>query len=78
LFDNTSIDTHQAELTMNSRITDKGEQIDRETCRSICDAIGERLQQNLRPESLHLSSHLEHLMAELRRWDDEDGQRSSN
>ena len=27
------------------------EQIDRRTSRSICDAVGERLQQSLRPES---------------------------
>ena len=27
------------------------EQIDHKTCVSICDAIGERLQQNLRPET---------------------------
>jgi|ERR1700683_4012151 len=47
---------------MNGRITDTREQIDRKTCRSICDAVGERLQQNLRTESLRLSSQLEHLM----------------
>ena len=63
---------------MNSRITDKREQIDRKTCRSICDAVGERLQQNLRTESLRLSSQLEHLMDELRRRDNEGRQRSSN
>jgi hypothetical protein len=63
---------------MIGRITDKGEQIDRKTCRSICDAVGERLQQNLRPESLRLSSLLEHLMNELRRRDDDGGKRPSN
>jgi len=63
---------------MIGRITDKGEQIDRKTCRSICNAVGERLQQDLRPESLRLSSDLEHLMNELRRRDDEGGKRSSN
>jgi hypothetical protein len=57
---------------MNSRITDTSEQIDRRTYRSICDAVGERLQQDLRPVSSHLSSHLEHLMDELRRRDQED------
>jgi len=35
---------------MNSRITDDIEPIDRKTSRSICDAVGERLQQDLRPE----------------------------
>jgi hypothetical protein len=57
---------------MNSRITDTSEQIDRKTCRSICDAVGERLQQDLRPVSSHLSSHLQHLMDELRKRDQED------
>jgi hypothetical protein len=55
---------------MNSRITDTSETIDHKTLRSICDAVGERLQQNLRPE--RLSSHLEHLMDELRKRDIED------
>jgi hypothetical protein len=69
---------HQAELVMNSRITDNSEQIDRKTSRSICDAVGEQLQQTLRPESSRLSSHLQHLMDELRRRDSEDHLRSSN
>ena len=60
----------EAELTMNSRITDNSEQIDRKTSRSICDAVGERLQQSLRPETSGLSSHLQHLMDELRRRDE--------
>ena len=55
---------------MNSRITDTSETIDHKTLRSICDAVGERLQQNLRPG--HLSSHLQHLMDELRKRDSED------
>ena len=63
---------------MNGRITDNSEQIDRKTSRSICDAVGERLQQDLRPESLHLSSHLEHLLDELRRRDNEGKLMSSN
>lgn len=42
------------------------EQIDRRTSRSICDAVGERLQQNLRPEP-RLPTHLEQLMDELRK-----------
>jgi hypothetical protein len=60
----------EAELAMMSRINDDGEQIDRKTSRSICDAVGERLQQSL-PEPSRLSSHLEHLMDELRRRDSE-------
>ena len=63
---------------MNSRITDNSEQIDRKTSRSIRDAVGERLQKDLRPDSLRLSSHLEHLMDELRKRDGEDRLRSSN
>ena len=54
---------------MNSRITDTREQIDRKTSRSICEAVGERLQQNLRPIESGLPSHLEQLMNELRRQD---------
>ncbi len=63
---------------MSSRINDNSEQIDRKTCRSICDAVGERLQQNLRPDSSRLSSHLQHLMDELRRRDNEGRPMSSN
>ncbi len=44
------------------------EQIDRRTSRSICDAVGERLQQSLRPEP-RLTSHLEHLLDELKKRD---------
>jgi hypothetical protein len=68
----------QPEVVMNSRITDSSELIDRKTCRSICDAVGEGLQQSLRPESLRPSSHLQHLMDELRRRDSEDYRKSSH
>jgi hypothetical protein len=44
------------------------EQIDRRTSRSICDAVGERLQQSLRPEP-GLPTHLEQLVDELRKQD---------
>jgi hypothetical protein len=44
------------------------EHIDHKTCLSICDAIGERLQQNLRPET-ELSPRLHELIEELRRRD---------
>ena len=63
---------------MNSRITESGVDIDGKTSSAICDAIGERLQQNLRPESSRLSSHLQHLMDELRRRDHEGRLMSSN
>ena len=54
---------------MNSRINEISETIDRATSRSICDAVGERLQQSLRLDGLEPSSHLDHLMDELRRRD---------
>jgi hypothetical protein len=63
---------------MNGRITDSFEAIDRTTSRSICDAVGERLQQSLRPETSRLSPHLQHLMDQLRRRDSEDRRRASN
>ncbi|MGB8607910.1 hypothetical protein [Bradyrhizobium sp.] len=59
-------------------MTDNGEQIDRKTTRSICDAVGERLQQSLRPEPSRLSSHLQHLMDELRKRDSENRRRPPN
>ncbi|WP_426434184.1 hypothetical protein [Bradyrhizobium genosp. P] len=42
------------------------DQIDRKTSRQICDAVGERLQQNMRPEP-SLSPRLQQLVDELRR-----------
>ena len=62
---------------MNSRINSQYEQIDHKTSRSICDAIGERLKQNLRPDT-GLSTHLQHLIDELRRRDSEGHWKSSN
>jgi hypothetical protein len=56
---------------MNSRINQTSETMDRAISRSICDAVGERLQQSLRPECLQPSSHLQHLIDELRRHDHE-------
>jgi hypothetical protein len=56
---------------MNSRINELSETIDRATSRSICDAVGERLQRSLKLDALQPSSHLEHLMDELRRRDQE-------
>jgi hypothetical protein len=63
---------------MNSRITDSNEGIDHKTSRSICDAVGERLQQDLRPEAPRPSSHLRHLMDELCRRDNEGRQNTQN
>ena len=47
------------------------EPIDRKTSRSICDAVGERLQEDLRPIRSRMPSHLELLMEELRLQDDD-------
>ena len=60
---------------MNSRMNDDSETIDRKTSRSICDAVGERLQQALRPES-GISPYLQHLVDELRKRDEIDGLKS--
>ncbi len=53
---------------MAGPFADDSEQIDRRTSRSICDAVGERLQQSLRPEP-RLPTDLEHLLRELRKRD---------
>ena len=58
--------TATLELAMDSRINDDLEQIDHRTARSICDAVGERLQQNMRPET-KLSPRLQQLVNELYR-----------
>jgi hypothetical protein len=55
---------------MTGLFANDSEQIDRRTSRSICDAVGERLQQRLRPES-RLTSYLEHLLSELKKRDRE-------
>jgi hypothetical protein len=54
---------------MQNRITDSEEHMDRVTGASICNAIGERLRQNLRPESSVLPSHLQDLLDEMQRQD---------
>jgi len=55
---------------MIARFTGDFEQIDHRTSRAICDAVGERLQQSMRPEP-ELPSRLQELMDELRRRDEE-------
>jgi hypothetical protein len=54
---------------MNGRTADFSEPIDRKTSRSICDAVGERLQRALPPDASHLPGDLQHLMDELRKRD---------
>jgi hypothetical protein len=51
---------------MNAQNNSKCETIDHKTSRSICDAVGERLQRSLRPEA-ELSPPLRRLVEELRR-----------
>ena len=46
------------------------EAIDRKTSRSICDAVGERLQQHMRPENA-LPPSLQQLIEQLRGRDGE-------
>ncbi|MET4799342.1 hypothetical protein [Bradyrhizobium sp. LB11.1] len=53
---------------MAGPIANDSEQIDRRTSRSICNAVGERLQQSLRPEP-QLPTHLEQLLNELKKRD---------
>ena len=55
---------------MDARFNSDFEQLDHRTCQSICDAVGERLQQRIRPET-ELSPRLRELMDELRRRDNE-------
>jgi hypothetical protein len=50
------------------RMTDNID-IDHKTSRSICDEVGERLQQNLRLEASRLPPYLNRLIDELRKRD---------
>ena len=62
---------------MKSRHTNNDiESLDNKSSRAICDAVGERLRQVLRPGSANRSSHLQHLVDELRRRDEADGPKS--
>jgi hypothetical protein len=53
------------------------EPIDSRTSRSICEAVGKRLQQTVGAEASRLPSHLQRLMDELRRREQAGGPRSS-
>ncbi|MFO1108809.1 MAG: hypothetical protein U1E61_06485 [Bradyrhizobium sp.] len=53
---------------MSARPDTAREWIDHKTSRSICDAVGERLQQSMRPER-SLTDRLQHLLNELRQRD---------
>jgi hypothetical protein len=63
---------------MNRHFNDSGRTIDRQTSRSVCDGVGEALQQSLRPEPSGLSPRLQNLMDELRRRDNGNDGRGSN
>ena len=53
---------------MNARPDNSFEILDYTTSRTICDAIGERLQQSIRPDYC-VSDRLRELLDELRRRD---------
>lgn len=55
---------------MDGQLDKDFEQIDHKTCVSICDAVGERLQRNLPPET-ELTPRLRELVDELRRRDND-------
>jgi len=61
---------------MDPRINSDYEEIDHRTCRSICNAVGERLQERMRPEA-PLSPLLLRLVDQLRRQESEVGPKSS-
>ncbi|MBV9529861.1 MAG: hypothetical protein JO283_01995 [Bradyrhizobium sp.] len=52
---------------MNGRLAEDIEAIDGNTSRSICSAVGERLQQRLRPDFSRLPDRLRELVEALRR-----------
>jgi len=54
---------------MNAHHPNETEPMDHKTSRSICDAIGERLQQYIPLETSVLSGRLQYLLDELRRRD---------
>jgi len=64
---------------MKSQKADDIEPLDHKSSRSICEAVGERLQQTLRPDSTRISSYLQHLVDELRKRDEDeaDGRKSN-
>jgi hypothetical protein len=61
---------------MKNPNADDIEPLDHQCSRSICEAVGVRLQQMLRPDRTDTSSYLQHLVDELRKRDEADGLRS--
>ena len=62
---------------MKSPYTDDVEPLDHKSSRSICDAVGERLQQTLRPDVTAMSSYLQRLVDELRKRDESEAPKSN-
>ena len=60
---------------MNGQRNKEPATIDGKTSRSICNAVGERLQQSLRPDYSKLPDTLRPLLDALRRQDAEAGHR---
>ena len=58
---------------MTGRAPHDSETLDRKTSRSICDAVGERLQQSIKPHLMDPAPELERLVEELRRRETEHG-----
>jgi len=58
-------------MPMKAPSTDSTDPIDGKTSRSICDAVGERLRQNIRPDFSRLPEELRHLMDALRQQEAE-------
>ena len=51
--------------------------LDRKTSRSICNAVGERLLRDLRPDTFPASSHIERLLETMSRQERDNSPRSS-
>jgi hypothetical protein len=55
------------------KVVDPVQPLDYKIVRSICDAVGERLQQNLRPDFSRTTPYLQQLIDELRKRDRDAG-----
>jgi len=55
------------------KVVDPIQPLDRKIVRSICDAVGERLQQSLRPDFSGSNPYLQQLIDELRKRDRDAG-----
>jgi hypothetical protein len=58
---------------MTALETPDGETFDRKTSRSMCDAVGQRLQQFLPPQNMDPAPDLDRLVEELHRREKEHG-----